>query len=128
MNTRFDNEKEWITENGIYEIKEMETSHLLNTIRLFYIKPNSIIRMLIKDIEESENYIENLTPWTGAYYNRENIKKESIRNVTSMTNDELINYVMNTPLVNSMKKELENRGVNMNAIIERIKNDDGGAF
>lgn len=128
MNTRFDNEKEWITENKMYEIEEMETTHLLNTIRMLYMKPNSVTGMLIRDIEKSEEYIENLTPWTGLFSNRRNVKKESIKNVTSMTSDELVNYIMNTPLVNSMKKELENRGVNVEAIIEKIKNGDGGAF
>ena len=128
MNTRFDNEKEWITESEVYEIEEMETSHILNTLRLFVIKPNSVIGMLIKDIERSVMFDEMSTPWSKIFFTKRDIKKESIRNVTSMKTDEVINYVMNTPLVNSMKKELESRGVNVENSIEKIMNGDGGAF
>lgn len=128
MNTRFDNEKEWITENEVYEIKEMETGHILNTLRLFVIKPNSVVGMLIKDIERSIIFDEMSTPWSKMLLTKRDIKKESIRNITSMKTDEIINYVMNTPLTNSMKKELESRGVDVENSIEKIVNGDGGAF
>lgn len=128
MNTRFDNEKEWITENEVYEIKEMETCHILNTLRLFVIKPNSVVGMLIKDIERSIIFDEMSTPWSKMLLTKRDIKKESIRNITSMKTDEIINYVMNTPLTNSMKKELESRGVDVENSIEKIVNGDGGAF
>lgn len=128
MNTRFDNEKEWVTENEVYEIEKMETNHILNTLRLFITKPNSVIGMLIKDIERNAIFDEISIPWSKIFFSKRDIKKESMRNITSMKTDEVIDYVMNTLLVNSMKKELESRGVNVENCIEKIMNGDGGAF
>lgn len=127
MITRFDNDETWITENNDYDIEDMETAHILNTIRLFILKPNSVIGMLIKDVEENE-IEENTTVWSKTFLRKRNIKKESINNITSMTDDEVKEYVMSSPLVNAMKIELEKRGVNVENIILKIKNENGGAF
>lgn len=127
MITRFDNDETWITENNDYDIEDMETAHILNTIRLFVLKPNSVIGMLIKDVEEN-NIEENTTVWSKTFLRKRNIKKESINNITSMTDDEVKEYVMSSPLVNAMKIELEKRGVNVENIILKIKNENGGAF
>lgn len=127
MITRFDNDETWITENNDYDIEDMETAHILNTIRLFILKPNSVIGMLIKDVEENE-IEENSTVWQKTFLRKRNVKKESINNITSMTDEEVKEYVMNSPLVNAMKIELEKRGVNVENIILKIKNENGGAF
>lgn len=127
MITRFDNDETWITENNDYDIEDMETTHILNTIRLFILKPNSVIGMLIKDVEENE-IEENSTVWQKTFLRKRNVKKESINNITSMTDEEVKEYVMNSPLVNAMKIELEKRGVNVENIILKIKNENGGAF
>lgn len=109
MKTRFDN-KCWITGCGeVLQIKDMETEHILNCLKMFIQKPDRTIAMLVRDIENQHDVCP-FQPW-GSDLN--DVVNKSINNVTSMTKSELINYALNSILGMTMKEELKNRGVNV---------------
>lgn len=107
MKTRFDDKKHWITATGeLIRLCDMETSHLLNTVKMLLQKPTRTQAMLITDIEHSDigNRVWMPSP--------QDPRMASIQNVTSLTADELVDYVKSTPLFSAMLSELESRGVN----------------
>ena len=113
MKTRFDYEGMWITGLGqVLSVSEMETAHLLNTVRMIIQKPARTLSMLISDIE-SAAFSE--TVWTA--HNTAD-KKQSLQNVTSPSDTELTEYAMNSPLFKSMIEELRSRGVNTGNIVK----------
>lgn len=100
MKTRFDS-KVWMTGLGeVIPVEQMETDHLLNTLKMLVQKPNRTINVIIRDIETAGN-------------GQQDIKYQSIRNVTSMTPTQLIEFALNSPLGLAMKKELTDRGVDV---------------
>ena len=53
MKTRFDG-KLWIGAFGLaIEVKDMETAHLLNTVKMLVQKPARVQAMLVNDIEDA---------------------------------------------------------------------------
>lgn len=111
MKTRFD-DKFWITGCGeVMQVKDMETEHMMNCVKMFVQKPERTIAMLIVDIEKHSDFYP-VQPWNGSNA-VENVVKESINNITSMTKAELIDYAMNSTLGKAMVEELCNRGVNV---------------
>lgn len=53
MKTRFDG-KIWVMAYGVaIEVKEMETAHLLNTVKMLVQKPARVQAMLVDDIERA---------------------------------------------------------------------------
>ena len=113
MKTRFDEDKVWITANMVIPIAEMETRHLINTLRMFIIKPLRTMDMITYDIEHSHGECE----WTPDSNNSADIIKKSISNVTSMGFAELAMYAINSDLGKAMQAELKDRGVNIDNII-----------
>ncbi len=107
MRTRFDLSDVWYTGDGrpVY-VASMDTSHLINIVKMLLTRPDRTMAMLIKDIEEASDIG---TVWTPT---RSDDLRESINNATSMTDEELIQYVIGTPLFRSLISELEGRGVN----------------
>ena len=92
MKTRFDYSGVWITGVGeAVPVGNMETPHLLNTVR-----------MLVQ------------TVWTP--FNADD-RKQSLKNVTSLSDAELVEYVQSTPLFKSMIEELQERGVNTKNVL-----------
>lgn len=62
MKTRFDG-KLWIGAFGLaHEVKDMETAHLLNTVKMLVQKPARVQAMLVTDIEEAT--FEEQEAWT----------------------------------------------------------------
>lgn len=113
MKTRFDYEGVWITGLGTaLPVSDMETAHLLNTVRMLIQKPARTLSILISDIE---NATFSETVWTA--YNAVD-KKQSLKNVTSLSDTELVEYAVNSPLFKSMIAELKNRGVNTDNIVK----------
>ena len=53
----------------------------------------------------------------------EDIRKKSLHNATSLTSEELVQYVTGTPLFKAMMDELEARGVNTENIMELYTKD-----
>ena len=120
MKTRFDNYGLWITTHGeITSVCNMDTSHIMNTMRMFIQKPSRTMSMLIKDIEGSE--VSVLSAWEP---NAKISLKQSLHNATSMTVDELKSYVKHTPLFQSMCDELGKRGVNVANILSVLETCD----
>lgn len=62
MKTRFDG-KIWVMAYGVaIEVKEMETAHLLNTVKMLVQKPARVQAMLVDDIERAT--FADPTVWT----------------------------------------------------------------
>ena len=54
MKTRFDIPNVWITAAGeVISVQNMETPHLLNTVKMLIQKPSRVLSMLIVDIENA---------------------------------------------------------------------------
>lgn len=114
MNTRFDG-RLWIGALGVtFKVKEMETRHLLNTVKMLLQKPARVQTMLVADIE-SATFAEPQA-WTSN--RREDIRKVSVHNITSLSAEELVEYVKGTTLFNTMLAELDARGVNTENIMQ----------
>ena len=96
MKTRFDYSGVWITGVGkAVPVGNMETPHLLNTVRMLVQKPARTLSILVADID----------------------RKQSLKNVTSLSDAELVEYVQSTPLFKSMIEELQERGVNTKNVL-----------
>ena len=110
MITRFDTDF-WVTAQGEkLTVQEMETDHLLNTLKMFIKKPTRVINMLVNDIETC-GACACATPWVKD--STPNLVGQSIHNITSMTVEEVINYALNSKLGQAMRNELLSRRVNV---------------
>lgn len=120
MKTRFDG-KIWVMAYGVaIEVKEMETVHLLNTVKMLVQKPARVQAMLVDDIERAT--FADPTVWTPT--GEGDTRKLSLRNVTSLSADELTTYVTGTPLFKAMLDELETRGINTENIMQLYTKDE----
>lgn len=120
MKTRFDG-KIWVMAYGVaIEVKEMETAHLLNTVKMLVQKPARVQAMLVDDIERAT--FADPTVWTPT--GEGDTRKMSLRNVTSLSADELTTYVTGTPLFKAMLEELETRGINTENIMQLYTKDE----
>lgn len=120
MKTRFDG-KIWIAAFGVaVEVEKMETAHLLNTVKMLVQKPARVQAMLVDDIERAT--FADPVVWTPT--GEEDTRKLSLRNVTSLSSDELTAYVTGTPLFKAMLEELEARGVNTENIMQLYTKDE----
>lgn len=113
MKTRFDYENVWITGSGeAVSVVSMTTPHLLDTVKILLQKPARVLSILVSDIESAAFYD---TVW--AAHNMIDSKK-SLKNITSLSESELVEYVKTTPLFNSMLTTLSERGVDVDNIIK----------
>lgn len=120
MKTRFDG-KIWVMAYGVaIEVKEMETAHLFNTVKMLVQKPARVQAMLVDDIERAT--FADPTVWTPT--GEGDTRKLSLRNVTSLSADELTTYVTGTPLFKAMLEELETRGINTENIMQLYTKDE----
>lgn len=120
MKTRFDG-KIWIMAFGVaVEVEKMETAHLLNTVKMLVQKPARVQAMLVDDIERA-TFVDPVV-WTPT--SEEDTRKLSLRNVTSLSADELTAYVTDTPLFKAMLEELETRGINTENIMQLYTKDE----
>lgn len=120
MKTRFDG-KIWVMAYGVaIEVKEMETAHLLNTVKMLVQKPARVQAMLVDDIERA-TFADPMV-WTPT--GEGDTRKLSLRNVTSLSADELTTYVTGTPLFKAMLEELETRGINTENIMQLYTKDE----
>ena len=118
MKTRFDIPNVWITAAGeVISVQNMETPHLLNTVKMLIQKPSRVLSMLMVDIENA-TFADPV--WTIKKAHR----KESLKNVTSLSADELVEYVQDTPLFRSMVAELQARGVNTDHVVQLFSSAD----
>lgn len=115
MKTRFDSAKVWRTNNDtVVSIKELETSHLMNIVRMLLRRPETVQTMLVCDIERQSRNV-----WKANNIVDEDAV-ESIRNATSMTPIEVAQWVQGTPLFTTIVFTLEGRGVNTSVLIGSV--------
>ena len=76
-------------------------------------------RMAVADIENAT--FAEPQAWTAN--RKEDIRKVSVHNITSLSAEELVEYVKGTTLFNTMLAELEARGVNTENIMELYTKD-----
>lgn len=101
------------------DIKEMDTAHLLNTVKMLVQKPARVQAMLMDDIEST--VFADTSVWSPV--SQEDNRKQSINNVTSLSTEEITKYVMGTTLFKAMLSELEARGVNTENILHLYTED-----
>lgn len=122
MKTRFDYSGVWITGVGeAVPVGNMETPHLLNTVRMLVQKPARTLSILVADIEHATF---SDTVWTP--FNADD-RKQSLKNVTSLSDAELVEYVQSTPLFRSMIEELQERGVNTKNVLSLYSSSEWSA-
>lgn len=115
MKTRFDSAEVWRTNNDtMVSIKELETSHLMNIVRMLLRRPETVQTMLVCDIERQSRNV-----WKANNLVDEDAI-ESIHNATSMTPREVVQWVQDTPLFNTIVITLEGRGVNTSVLIGSV--------
>lgn len=115
MKTRFDSAEVWRTNNDtMVSIKELETSHLMNIVRMLLRRPETVQTMLVCDIEWQSRNV-----WKANNIVDEDAI-ESIHNATSMTPREVVQWVQDTPLFNTIVFTLEGRGVNTSVLIGSV--------
>lgn len=115
MKTRFDSVEVWRTNNDTaVSIKELETSHLMNIVRMLLRRPETVQTMLVCDIERQTRNV-----WKANNIVDEDAI-ESIHNATSMTPREVVQWVQDTPLFNTIVFTLEGRGVNTSVLIGSV--------
>ena len=115
MKTRFDSAKVWRTNNDTtVSIKELETSHLMNIVRMLLRRPETVQTTLVCDIERQSRNV-----WKANNIVDEDAV-ESIHNATSMTPSEVIQWVQGTPLFTTIVFTLEGRGVNTSVLIGSV--------
>lgn len=109
--TRFDNPDSWkCSEERSIKILNMETPHILNTLKLFLRKPTMVQHMIISDLEDCWNPSREY-------------KVKSLNTITSMGLRALQEYIEACPLVVSMKHELRVRGVNVDQMLKNYKEE-----
>ena len=105
----------WRTNNDTtVSIKELETSHLMNIVRMLLRRPETVQTMLVCDIERQSRNV-----WKANNIVDEDAV-ESIHNATSMTPREVIQWVQGTPLFTTIVFTLEGRGVNTSVLIGSV--------
>lgn len=115
MKTRFDSAEVWRTNNDtMVSIKELETSHLMNIVRMLLRRPETVQTMLVCDIERQSRNV-----WKANNIVDEDAI-ESIHNATSMTPREIVQWVQGTPLFTAIAITLEGRGVNTSVLIGSV--------
>lgn len=115
MKTRFDSAEVWRTNNDtMVSIKELETSHLMNIVRMLLRRPETVQTMLVCDIERQSRNV-----WKANNLVDEDAI-ESIHNATSMTPREVVQWVQDTPLFNTIVFTLKGRGVNTSVLIGSV--------
>jgi len=123
MITRFDQKKTWTIAHGEkISIKDMETSHIINTVGMLVKKPLLVQSMLIRDVEEKTPRNDNKIAWGTK---PGNVANTSRFRITSMTLAETRAYVATTPLYIGMLEELCDRGVNVGMVVSNICEDEG---
>lgn len=117
MKTRFDGTY-WIGAGGTaFTPSEMDTDHLLNTLKMLKSKPAVVISMVVRDVEASPDCCP-FSPFGGGHAD---LVKASLFNLTSMTPEQVSAYALNSTLGNAMKAELISRGVNVDNYLTMVE-------
>lgn len=117
MKTRFDGTL-WIGAGGcVFHPEEMETDHLLNTVKMLKSKPHITVNMIVRDVEASPD----CCPFTPFGNGHADLVKASLFNITSMTPEQVAEYALNSNLGRALKAELIRRGVNVENYLSMVE-------
>lgn len=117
MKTRFDGNM-WIGAGGTaFMPSEMDTDHLLNTLKMLKNRPAVVVTMVVRDIESAPDCYP-FDPFGNCHGE---LVKKSLFNITSMKPDQVSAYALNSPLGTAMKAELISRGVNVENYLSMIE-------
>ncbi len=114
LKTRFENAETWTDAQGReWRISDMSTLHLTNLFTMLLMRPERILSMLLHDVENL-TYDDHV--WDAASRRDRRALKQSVKNVTSMTADELRDYALKSDLGAAVISELETRGVDVDNV------------
>lgn len=117
MKTRFDGTV-WIGAGGTAFLPiEMDTDHLLNTLKMLKNRPAVVVTMVVRDIESTPD----CCPFSPFGNSHADVVKQSLFNITSMTPEQVSAYALNSTLGTAMKAELISRGVNVENYLSMIE-------
>lgn len=117
MKTRFDGTV-WIGAGGTAFLPaEMDTDHLLNTLKMLKNRPAVVVTMVVRDIESNPDCCP-FDPFGNCHGD---VVKQSLFNITSMTPEQVSVYALNSTLGTAMKAELISRGVNVENYLSMIE-------
>lgn len=117
MKTRFDGTV-WIGAGGTAFLPaEMDTDHLLNTLKMLKNRPAVVVTMVVRDIESTPDCCP-FDPFGNCHGD---VVKQSLFNITSMTPEQVSAYTLNSTLGTAMKAELISRGVNVGNYLSMIE-------
>lgn len=117
MKTRFDGTV-WIGAGGTAFLPaEMDTDHLLNTLKMLKNRPAVVVTMVVRDIESTPDCCP-FDPFGNCHGDA---VKQSLFNITSMTPEQVSAYALNSTLGTAMKAELISRGVNVENYLSMIE-------
>ncbi len=117
MKTRFDGTV-WIGAGGTAFLPaEMDTDHLLNTLKMLKNRPAVVVTMVVRDIESAPD----CCPFDPFGVGHSGMVKQSLFNITSMTPEQVSAYALNSALGTAMKAELISRGVNVENYLSMIE-------
>lgn len=117
MKTRFDGTV-WIGAGGTAFLPaEMDTDHLLNTLKMLKNRPAVVVTMVVRDIESTPDCCP-FDPFGNCHGD---VVKQSLFNITSMTPEQVSVYALNSTLGTAMKAELISRGVNVENYLSMIE-------
>lgn len=117
MKTRFDGTV-WIGAGGTAFLPaEMNTDHLLNTLKMLKNRPAVVVTMVVRDIESTTDCCP-FDPFGNCHGD---VVKQSLFNITPMTPEQVSAYALNSTLGTAMKAELISRGVNVENYLSMIE-------
>ena len=117
MKTRFDGTV-WIGAGGTAFLPaEMDTDHLLNTLKMLKNHHGGAVTMVVRDIESTPDCCP-FDPFGNCHGD---VVKQSLFNITSMTPEQVSAYALNSTLGTAMKAELISRGVNVENYLSMIE-------
>lgn len=117
MKTRFDGTV-WIGAGGTAFLPaEMDTDHLLNTLKMLKNRPAVVVTMVVRDIESTPDCCP-FDPFGNCHGD---VVKQSLFNITSMTPEQVSVYALNSTLGTAMKAELISRGVNVENYLSMVE-------
>ena len=117
MKTRFEGNL-WIGAGGqAFRPMEMETDHLLNTVKMLKNRPAVVVAMVVRDIVAAPD----CCPFDPFGVGHSGMVKQSLFNITSMTPEQISAYALNSPLGMALKAELLSRGVNVENYLSMIE-------
>lgn len=123
MKTRFDGTY-WIGAGGsVFTPSEMDTDHLLNTLKMLKSKPAVVISMVVRDVEAAPD-CHPFDPFDPLGGDHAAVVRKSLFNLTSMTPEQVSNYALNSTLGVAMRIELVNRGVNVDNYLTMVESPE----